>query len=476
MSNSGQSPTLSRVRLTPRSADPANPREGDIQYSDGTARDEGVWVYTDGAWAQFSTGAAISVLPSLTLTPASSDPGTPAEGMLFVADGTSRAEGLWQYMNGDWVQITGLKWQEFYHKDVVDVRVASTANITLASAVENGDTLDGVTLATGDLILLKNQTTATENGVYVVAISGAPTRHSSADTFSELNDYAAWVSEGTVNKGTIWYQTATLTSLATNQVWSTTPQTYSFVVPEGVYEVEALIAGGGGGGGSGGGSNAGGGGGNEGASGGSGGAGSQPILCTLKTTPGETLTITAGAHGLPGFAVSSSPGDDGGDGGSSIVAGSLQTITVLGGAGGIGGLETTGGNVNLAGGAAISTSWAPRLQTIGSGAGGNGSNSGGTGETAGSAGQASLIAAGGAGGSVATTGGGGGGGGGAGVEAGGAGSNGNNTSGSSPIAKASDGGLSAGGGGGGGCGHNGLSARRGGHGGSGGSGYVRISW
>ena len=48
------------------------------------------------------------------------------------------------------------------------VRAATTAAGTLASDFENGDTLDGVTLATGDRILIKNQTDASENGVYVV--------------------------------------------------------------------------------------------------------------------------------------------------------------------------------------------------------------------------------------------------------------------------------------------------------------------
>lgn len=84
------------------------------------------------------------------------------------------------------------------------VRAASTANVTLASAVENGDVLDGVTLATGDRILLKNQTTASENGIYVVAASGAPSRASDADTGAELVNAAVIVSEGTVNADTWW--------------------------------------------------------------------------------------------------------------------------------------------------------------------------------------------------------------------------------------------------------------------------------
>jgi hypothetical protein len=58
--------------------------------------------------------------------------------------------------------VNGLTWKE-------EVRVATTANGTLATAFANGQTVDGVALVTGDRILLKNQTTATENGIYVVA-------------------------------------------------------------------------------------------------------------------------------------------------------------------------------------------------------------------------------------------------------------------------------------------------------------------
>ena len=65
--------------------------------------------------------------------------------------------------------VTGLKTR-------IIVRAATTANINLSNALENGDTLDGVTLATGNKVLVKNQTTATENGIYVVPSSGAASR------------------------------------------------------------------------------------------------------------------------------------------------------------------------------------------------------------------------------------------------------------------------------------------------------------
>jgi len=80
------------------------------------------------------------------------------------------------------------------------VRAATTANVTLASALENGDTLDGVVLATGNRVLVKDQTTGSENGIYVVASSGAPTRSTDADIAAEItSNFAVFVEEGTSN-------------------------------------------------------------------------------------------------------------------------------------------------------------------------------------------------------------------------------------------------------------------------------------
>lgn len=90
------------------------------------------------------------------------------------------------------------------------VRAASTANGTLASAFANGETLDGITLATGDRILLKHQSTASENGVYTVNASGAPTRATDYDSTAEVTTGAfTFVEEGTVNQSTGWTLTTT---------------------------------------------------------------------------------------------------------------------------------------------------------------------------------------------------------------------------------------------------------------------------
>ena len=80
------------------------------------------------------------------------------------------------------------------------VRVATTANGTLSSAFANGQTVDGITLATNDRILIKDQSTGSENGIYTVNASGAPTRATDFDENSEVTGGTFFfVEEGTVN-------------------------------------------------------------------------------------------------------------------------------------------------------------------------------------------------------------------------------------------------------------------------------------
>ena len=50
--------------------------------------------------------------------------------------------------------------------------VATTANVDLSADEENGDTIDGVTLATGERVLVKDQSTGSQNGLYTVVASG----------------------------------------------------------------------------------------------------------------------------------------------------------------------------------------------------------------------------------------------------------------------------------------------------------------
>ena len=80
------------------------------------------------------------------------------------------------------------------------VRVATTGNGTLSSAYANGQTVDGVSLSTNDRILIKDQSTGSENGIYTVNSSGAPTRATDFDANSEVTGGAfTFVEEGTAN-------------------------------------------------------------------------------------------------------------------------------------------------------------------------------------------------------------------------------------------------------------------------------------
>ena len=89
-------------------------------------------------------------------------------------------------------------------KTRIITRVATTANINLSNALENGDTLDGVTLATGNKVLVKNQTDATENGIYLVPASGAASRDPNFNTVAELAGQLVIIQEGSTEADRIY--------------------------------------------------------------------------------------------------------------------------------------------------------------------------------------------------------------------------------------------------------------------------------
>jgi len=84
--------------------------------------------------------------------------------------------------------IRGLDWKQ-------SVRAATTANITLSAT----QTVDGVSLAVNDRVLVKDQSTASANGIYVVQ-SAAWSRSVDADEGLEVTSgLAVTVEQGTVN-------------------------------------------------------------------------------------------------------------------------------------------------------------------------------------------------------------------------------------------------------------------------------------
>lgn len=84
--------------------------------------------------------------------------------------------------------IEGIAWKD-------SVRVASVANINLASP---GATIDGITMANGDRFLAKDQSTGSQNGIYVYNGTATPaTRAADASTSNELEGAVVTVEEGT---------------------------------------------------------------------------------------------------------------------------------------------------------------------------------------------------------------------------------------------------------------------------------------
>jgi len=99
------------------------------------------------------------------------------------------------------------------------VKAATTSNIDLSTDLEAGDVIDGVTLVAGDRVLVKNQSTTSQNGIYVASTSGAAVRASDYNTAGEIDpgDFF-FVTGGTTYDNTGWVQTATVTTLGTDPI------------------------------------------------------------------------------------------------------------------------------------------------------------------------------------------------------------------------------------------------------------------
>ena len=104
--------------------------------------------------------------------------------------------------------VEGLAWKD-------SARVATQSNINLSSP---GATIDGVTMASQDRVLVRNQSTQSQNGIYVWnGAATALTRSLDASTFAELEQAIITVEEGT-DAGTTWRQTQINGVIDTNNV------------------------------------------------------------------------------------------------------------------------------------------------------------------------------------------------------------------------------------------------------------------
>ena len=111
-------------------------------------------------------------------------------------------------------------------------RAATTGNIDLSADLQNGDTLDGVTLATGNRVLVKDQSTASQNGIYTVVASGTASRDTDFDAIGELAGQLVVVQEGSTNSDKIFLCTTdTSATLGSDTI------TFTVVQPSNVGDV-----------------------------------------------------------------------------------------------------------------------------------------------------------------------------------------------------------------------------------------------
>lgn len=122
---------------------------------------------------------------------------------------TKAAEAL-ASANAAAASAAGMRWS-------TPVRVATTANITLSGT----QTIDAVAVVAGNRVLVKNQTTQSQNGIYLCA-AGTWTRDTDADTWDELRGRVVSVEEGTVNADVIYICTVNSggTLGTTNVTWA----------------------------------------------------------------------------------------------------------------------------------------------------------------------------------------------------------------------------------------------------------------
>lgn len=208
-------------------SDPANDNfEGRLIYN---STEKTIKVYMGSAWRKMlhgitSTGSqsealtiieangAVTIQPNLAT---SSDDGVMSasdKAKLDASTATETANTLvLRDANGRFKASTPSQDLDVANKGYVDaartgldvkasVKIATTVAITIATGLEAGAVIDGYTLVAGDRVLVKNQSTASENGIYIASVSGAASRATDADNNAEVTPgMFTFVENGTLN-------------------------------------------------------------------------------------------------------------------------------------------------------------------------------------------------------------------------------------------------------------------------------------
>lgn len=162
----------------------------------GSATPSALGVAAAGSSTRFSRQDHVHAMPTLSQVGAAtadvSFGGFKATNVADPVNDTDAANK--RYVDG---VVASLSWKD-------EVRVATTGNVTLVGSAPN--TVDGITLAANDRVLVKSQSTGAQNGIYVVQTLGTGSngtwvRSSDANTAAEVRGMAMFVSEGTTNGG-----------------------------------------------------------------------------------------------------------------------------------------------------------------------------------------------------------------------------------------------------------------------------------
>lgn len=230
--------------------------------------------------------------------------------------------------------------------------------------------IDGVSLSVNDRVLVKNQGSTFQNGIYFVSDVGSGstnwvlTRALDYDTPAEIQPGTfVLIDAGTANAATGWIETATVTTIGTDPITftqfgvptSTLIRTVKFqsITATGTYTpsaglISAIVQGQGSGGGGGGASSGGAG---QGSAGGGGGGGGNVLKVYTAAQMGASAAVVIGAHGNGGAA-----GSNAGTAGADCTftpAGGGAVLTAGGGAGGQPGSSSVNANRASGGGSGI---------------------------------------------------------------------------------------------------------------------------
>jgi hypothetical protein len=187
------------------------PTDGELFYINSTSSGNplGLYVYSmsNSTWERVvldtDTLSSSMITSALGYTPLNKAGDTMSGALLLSADPTVSSQAATKnYVDA---AIAGLSWKN-------EVACATTANITLSGE----QTIDGVTTS-ASRVLVKNQTTASQNGIYLSG-SGAWTRTTDADVGTEIIGSAVYVDAGTVNAASAWVNTNTAITLGTTPI------------------------------------------------------------------------------------------------------------------------------------------------------------------------------------------------------------------------------------------------------------------